>query len=264
MNETQLVLAAMAAFFYGRGYYVTTNAPVPGKDTMADLAAVLPRMRELKLRMKRGFAPTGIINHLYKTQWSGLNQLTEKTGYEADFIAGVMRDAALDDWVDTRIEGDQIFYRIKNYRVPTRECLGAFAGTEKVPEKIDLAESLAGCFHRIFFVFPFAVDDQTMARITSFGAGVMQFHRKQGVFQELVPGDSFEIENRKGLEVQSILSIDDKGDKHPKRRIIHNLNSRNLNPAFDVTPNQNITGFITPKGIINQPFDKNIKKLLGK
>ncbi len=33
------------------------------------------------------------------------------------------------------------------------------------------------------------------------------------------------------------------------------------NPAFDVTPHQNITGIITEKGIIYPPFDVNIEKL---
>ena len=33
------------------------------------------------------------------------------------------------------------------------------------------------------------------------------------------------------------------------------------NPAFDVTPNENITAIITEKGIINPPFKENILKL---
>ena len=33
------------------------------------------------------------------------------------------------------------------------------------------------------------------------------------------------------------------------------------NPAFDVTPNENITGIITEKGIIKPPFKENIVKL---
>lgn len=35
------------------------------------------------------------------------------------------------------------------------------------------------------------------------------------------------------------------------------------NPAFDVTPAENITGFITEKGIIYPPFEENIPKVLG-
>ena len=33
------------------------------------------------------------------------------------------------------------------------------------------------------------------------------------------------------------------------------------NPAFDVTPHQNITGIITEKGIIRSPYSVNIDKL---
>ncbi|MGD1837371.1 MAG: S-methyl-5-thioribose-1-phosphate isomerase, partial [Nitrososphaeraceae archaeon] len=34
-----------------------------------------------------------------------------------------------------------------------------------------------------------------------------------------------------------------------------------LNPAFDITPPNLISGIITEKGIISKPFNKNIKKL---
>jgi methylthioribose-1-phosphate isomerase len=32
------------------------------------------------------------------------------------------------------------------------------------------------------------------------------------------------------------------------------------NPAFDVTPNELVTGIITEKGIIKAPFNENLKK----
>jgi methylthioribose-1-phosphate isomerase len=35
------------------------------------------------------------------------------------------------------------------------------------------------------------------------------------------------------------------------------------NPAFDVTPNQNITGIITEKGIMRPPYLTNLAKLRG-
>ena len=35
------------------------------------------------------------------------------------------------------------------------------------------------------------------------------------------------------------------------------------NPAFDVTPNELIAGFITEKGIIRPPFQKNLKEFFG-
>ncbi|MEM4556049.1 MAG: S-methyl-5-thioribose-1-phosphate isomerase, partial [Acidilobaceae archaeon] len=35
-----------------------------------------------------------------------------------------------------------------------------------------------------------------------------------------------------------------------------------LNPSFDVTPPDLITGFVTERGIVNRPFEKNLLKVL--
>lgn len=37
---------------------------------------------------------------------------------------------------------------------------------------------------------------------------------------------------------------------------------KTYNPAFDVTPHENITAIVTEKGIVYPPFDKNLKKIL--
>ncbi len=74
-------------------------------------------------------------------------------------------------------------------------------------------------------------------------------------------GKDIIIEQRDGLEVQTAMSIESVDDTEMKRRIIHFPNSKNLNPAFDVTPVKNITGFITPAGIIKS---EDIRKFLKK
>ena len=61
-----------------------------------------------------------------------------------------------------------------------------------------------------------------------------------------------QIETRKPEEVTSILF---KKDVAPK-------NAKVLNPAFDVTPHQLISGMITDSGIIRPPYKKNIIKIL--
>lgn len=63
-------------------------------------------------------------------------------------------------------------------------------------------------------------------------------------------GDEIEIEERDENEVKII-----NGDyiTVPEVKI--------YNPAFDVTPNELITGIITDKGIIRQPYSEEIKKL---
>ncbi len=75
-------------------------------------------------------------------------------------------------------------------------------------------------------------------------------------------GNDIIIEERDGLEVRSAMSVNDEQDKIAKRRIIHHPHSPNLNPAFDITPAENITGIITPKGLLKNPFEKEIFQML--
>ena len=58
------------------------------------------------------------------------------------------------------------------------------------------------------------------------------------------------IEMRKGVEVTGI------GDKQTAPDGINVIN-----PAFDMTPPELISGIITEKGIVKPPFDESIKKI---
>ena len=58
------------------------------------------------------------------------------------------------------------------------------------------------------------------------------------------------IEMRKGVEVTGI------GDKQTAPDGINVIN-----PAFDMTPPELISGIITEKGVVKPPFDESIKKL---
>lgn len=66
----------------------------------------------------------------------------------------------------------------------------------------------------------------------------------------LESGEEIEIEEREPEEVTQFAKTPISPKKTPA-----------YNPAFDVTPNQYITGFITEKGIIKPDFKKEIKKL---
>ena len=68
---------------------------------------------------------------------------------------------------------------------------------------------------------------------------------------EIDTGDEIEIEERSSKEVTHIKGVQIAPDKIDV-----------YNPAFDVTPNENITAIITENGIINRPFKKNILKLI--
>jgi len=67
---------------------------------------------------------------------------------------------------------------------------------------------------------------------------------------EIETGVEIEIEERSPKEITHIMGVQVAPD-----------NIEVYNPAFDVTPNENITAIITEKGIINKPFKENILKL---
>ncbi len=69
-------------------------------------------------------------------------------------------------------------------------------------------------------------------------------------------GDDIEIEERSPEEVTTMWGLADDG-KHT-RVLIPREGSSARNPAFDVTPAEYITGFITEKGLIKPPYKEKI------
>ncbi|MGO1470010.1 MAG: S-methyl-5-thioribose-1-phosphate isomerase [Tissierella sp.] len=68
----------------------------------------------------------------------------------------------------------------------------------------------------------------------------------------------FEMESGKGIEIEE---RDGEEVTHINGNRIAPEGIEVYNPAFDVTPHENITGIITEKGIIRAPFKENIAKL---
>ena len=67
---------------------------------------------------------------------------------------------------------------------------------------------------------------------------------------EMESGDEIEIEERSSEEVTHINGV----RVAPKGIEVYN-------PAFDVTPHENISGIITEKGIVRPPYKENVMKL---
>ena len=66
-------------------------------------------------------------------------------------------------------------------------------------------------------------------------------------------GDGITIEQRSPDEIVSMWYRDNMAPDGAKV----------YNPAFDVTPHHLVTAFVTEKGIIYPPYDKNFKKIFG-
>ena len=71
-------------------------------------------------------------------------------------------------------------------------------------------------------------------------------------------GDDVEIEERDHDEVRKMWGVDEEGNA---RWILISEEKANVrNPAFDVTPYQYVTAFITEEGILEPPFKESIRK----
>lgn len=198
---------ACAAFLAGRGYATRMDLIVPGSDIRVDVAAVLPRMRDLKTRLKRGFVPTGILHPLIGAGWVTVSEIVRRTGYQPGHVAAVLEEAARERWIELDLQRREPRCRIQDYRPPAKECLLAFDGTERLAEKVERLEALDGCYSRAQFLFPYDLDERTTDRLAGLGAGIVRYHREHGVFQELVPAETHDIEDpgRFALIVEYVL-----------------------------------------------------------
>jgi S-methyl-5-thioribose-1-phosphate isomerase len=74
-------------------------------------------------------------------------------------------------------------------------------------------------------------------------------------------GAHIEIEERDSEEVKNMWGIDDNGNVIKIRITAETTEARN--PAFDITPEKFLTGFITEYGILKRPFEDGIKRIYG-
>lgn len=79
-------------------------------------------------------------------------------------------------------------------------------------------------------------------------------------FYVALPLSSFDLETESGDDI-AIEERDEEEVTFLGKTQITPKKTEAYNPAFDVTPNKYITGFITEKGIVEPDFKKNIKKL---
>ncbi|TES91326.1 MAG: S-methyl-5-thioribose-1-phosphate isomerase [Candidatus Cloacimonadota bacterium] len=81
-------------------------------------------------------------------------------------------------------------------------------------------------------------------------------------FYVAAPSTTFDLSIKSGAEIP----IEERDEEEVKSfsRIITTPDSINVfNPAFDVTPNELITGIITEKGVLRKPFKKSIKRYIN-
>lgn len=157
-------------------------------------------------------------------------------------------------WVDeTRplLQGSRLTaWELMNAEIPMKIITDSAAGSLMKQEKVDLI---------IVGTDRVAANGDTANKIGTYPLAVLAKEHEipfyvavplSTIDMDLESGDDIPIEERDSDEITSFNG----SQVAPKK-------AETYNPAFDVTPHELITGFITEKGIIDPPFDKAFKKL---
>jgi len=85
--------------------------------------AVKPRARDVIMRSEKGGAPVGIIYLLKAKEWTSMEAVLQKTGFERTFVHNVLEEARENGWVKSRVDADG----------RTMERIGPFPGAKSLP-----------------------------------------------------------------------------------------------------------------------------------
>lgn len=163
-------------------------------------------------------------------------------------------DKDIEVWVDeTRplMQGARLTaWELKQAEIPFKLIIDSAAGSLMKAGKVDMV--MVGADR-------LAANGDTANKIGTYSLAVLAKENDipfyvaaplSTIDMELENGDNIPIEER---DEEEIITFND-SKIAPKKTSAYN-------PAFDVTPHSYITGFITEKGIIEPPFDKNFKFL---
>jgi methylthioribose-1-phosphate isomerase len=106
-----------------------------------------------------------------------------------------------------------------------------------------------------------AGNGDTANKIGTFNLALLSYAHKIP-FYVVAPGSTFDSKLKKGKDIPIEHRHQDEVFKLQSKRVAP-VGIKAYNPAFDVTPNEFISAFVTEKGIIHPPFKKNIHDLLA-
>ena len=105
-----------------------------------------------------------------------------------------------------------------------------------------------------------ALNGDTANKIGTYQLAIMAKHHKIP-FYIAAPISTFDKQSSSGMDIKIELRNPDEVKKINKIKV---TNAKKVfNPAFDITPGKFITGIITEKGIITNPYKTKIKELLS-
>lgn len=188
--------AATASYFSSRGYFVRRNYEILGKPV--DIVCIMPRLSDLKKRIKSThFIPSGILYTLISGGWRTAEDIASETGSSALFVSSALEDIVRDGWVEKKEEDGKVFWRAKEYRIPSKDCVMAHCRYRKCMESLENLSGLEGCYNKMYYVFPYPIDEEFIDLCSEKGVGILIFYERVGFFKELLPPEMKEVTNLK-------------------------------------------------------------------
>lgn len=195
--STKSLCAATAAYFSSRGYFLRRNLETQGLDPV-DIVCIMPRLSDLKKRIKsKYFIPSGILYTLIDQGWKSTEEIAIETDSDNSFISSALDEICEEGWVEKKNESDRVLWRVKDYRIPSKDCVMAHCRYRECMDFLKRLSDFDGCYNKMYFIFPYPVDEEFMDLCLEKGVGILIFYEKVGFFKELLPSELKTVTNLK-------------------------------------------------------------------
>ncbi len=189
--------AATAAYFSARGYFVRRNFETQGLKPV-DIVCIMPRLSDLKKRIKsKYFVPSGLLYTLIDQGWKSTEEIATETGSDNLFISSVLEEICEGGWVEKKNESNKVLWTLKDYRIPSKDCVMVHCRYKECMEFSERLSELDGCYNKIYFIFPYPIDEEFMDLCHEKGVGILIFYERVGFFKELLPAELKTVTNLK-------------------------------------------------------------------
>lgn len=188
---------ATAAYFSSRGYFVRRNFETQGLKPI-DIIGIMPRLSDLQKRIKsKYFIPSGILYTLINQGWKTTEEIAVEIGSNNLFVSSALDEIYEEGWVDKKNEDDKILWTVKDYCIPSKDCVMAHCRYLKCMEFLEKLADFDGCYNKLYLVFPYPIDAEFIDLCQEKGVGILIFYERVGYFKELLPPEIKAVTNFK-------------------------------------------------------------------
>ena len=189
--------AATAAYFSSQGYFTRRNFETQGLNSV-DIVCIMPRISDLKKRIKsKYFVPSGVLYTLIGQGWKTSEEIAVEIGSDTLFVSSVLDEIYKEGWVEKKNKADKVHWMLKDYRIPSKDCVIAHCRYKKCMEFYEKLSDYDGCYNKMYFIFPYPIDEEFMDLCHEKGIGILIFYERVGLFKELLPPELKTVTNLK-------------------------------------------------------------------